>query len=118
MTIIDLKKDSQNNMTIIYLKCDYMTEGTSNLRNQKIQITSQTFSGLRLNPSSVRIVNGQKGVYIKYDRQVQFKKINSIYETENLVIAEIINGDNSYLRQYDEVIVEGKDLYDGRICRS
>lgn len=115
-TIIKITREADTDKAIIYLQCEYMNDAISNLRNQKVSINTYTYSGLRIPPAAVHIVDGVKGVYIIYNEQILFRKINTIYESDQVVIADIVSGDNSYLRQYDQVIVEGKDLYDGKLC--
>ena len=42
------------------------------------------------------------------------KKINILYSTEDYSIIEKVD-DSSYVRQYDSIITEGVDLYDGKV---
>ena len=115
-TIVKITREADTDKAILYLRCEYMNDAISNLRNQKISIDTYTYTGLRITPAAVHIVDGVKGVYIIYNQQILFRKINTIYESDQVVIADIVTGDSSYLRQYDQIIVEGKDLYDGKLC--
>ena len=53
-------------------------------------------------------------MYIKSGTQAQFVKIERIYSTEDYVIVRDTTDKSGYLSLYDNVIVEGKDLYDGK----
>ena len=41
------------------------------------------------------------------------KKINIVYSDSEYSICSVPDGESGYLKQYDEIIVEGTDLYDG-----
>ena len=40
--------------------------------------------------------------------------LNIAYSDEDMVLATCPDGESGYLRQYDEIIIEGTDLYDGK----
>ena len=47
--------------------------------------------------------------------QVKFVEVNVIYSDDDYMICEKQTDDEKVLRLYDEVIVKGKNLYDGKI---
>ena len=47
--------------------------------------------------------------------QVKFVEVNVIYSDDDYMICEKQTEDEKVLRLYDEVIVKGKNLYDGKI---
>ena len=81
------------------------------LRNENVTIKFYNYSGIKVDRSSLRLVNGDLGVYIKYGDVVKFRKINIIYETEDYIISGLTDSGDTYLSMYDEIIVTGKDLY-------
>ncbi len=50
-----------------------------------------------------------KGVYILKGEQVEFKKIDVIYEGSDYVLSKIHEDDPGYLSLYDDIITEGVD---------
>ena len=59
----------------------------------------------------------QAGVYIRYGNIVSFRKIDQIYsEPADYVISKETN-EKGYLHMYDDIIVGGRGLYDGKIIR-
>ena len=60
-----------------------------------------------------------KGVYVKHGKQLAFKEIDIIFSADDYVICNI-NADKSKLfsentiKEYDEIVVKGRDLYDGK----
>lgn len=95
-------------------------------RQQPVRIIKKTISGLSIPRAALRVVNGQNGVYVINGNTVKFKKIIILHSTEtNFICRELNSGDSdvkdgvidmrSYLARYEQVIVEGKDLYDGKV---
>ena len=64
---------------------------------------------------ALHIVDGERGVYVKYGNLQRFRKITILFEDENylLVPADGQVGTDNEVRLYDEVIVEGPNLQDG-----
>ena len=61
------------------------------------------------------MVNSKRGVYVLTGMQVKFVEVNVIYSDDDYMICEKQTEDEKVLRLYDEVIVKGKNLYDGKI---
>ena len=59
-------------------------------------------------------MDGEQGVYIKYGSTVAFRKVDKLFETDDYIISRPGTADGEYLALYDEIIVEGKDLYEGK----
>ena len=62
-------------------------------------------------------MNGDKGVYVKYGQEMQFKLVDIIYENEEYFVSENKETEpdrSKHVRVYDDVIVKGSDLYDGK----
>ena len=98
----------------IVLECNIMNRDVANLRIEDIEIITDSFTGIRINNKAIREVDGAKGVYVKRGNIIQFKKINIISSSEEYSIVEKVD-DSSYVRQYDTIITEGVDLYDGKV---
>ena len=82
---------------------------TCNASQKEMQIVLKTYKGLKVNSRSVRIKDGEKGVYVKLGSVIKFVKTDIIYNTKDYVIVDSDYGSGS-LKIYDDVIVEGKNL--------
>ena len=109
-----------------------MNEELANMRLEDVELVFKTIKGYKIPGSAVREVNGVKGVYILRASLVNFREINIVLTTEDYVItADPVPPDTSDMtpeqkeealaalpenevEQYDEIIVKGKDLYDGK----
>lgn len=66
------------------------------------------------------VINGEHyvlGVYVKYGNIAKFRRITKLYENGEYILVPVdgkVNTDNE-VRMYDEIIVEGTDLYDGKL---
>lgn len=89
------------------------------LRCQNIGIASEEYKGYRVPRAAMRLVDGELGVYVLSGTTVSFKKIEVIYEGDSYVISalrETLREDSDkYLNLNENIIVEGKELYDGKI---
>lgn len=78
-------------------------------------VVKKEYSGLKIPKSALRVVNSKRGVYVLTGMQVKFVEVNVIYSDDDYMICEKQTEDEKVLRLYDEVIVKGKNLYDGKI---
>ena len=62
-------------------------------------------------------MEGNRGVYVKYGNLQRFLKITILYEDENYILipADGQLGTDNEVRLYDEIIVQGKNLQDGKL---
>lgn len=115
--VVAVNRDKRGYSAVIF-ECNYMSGELSAIRRESVQIRLRKYEGLRI-PSSRVITNEDdvQGVYTLVGDMVVFKKIKILYAEPDYVICEEIPGDKSYLQLYDDIIVEGKGLYDGKTVR-
>ncbi|MBQ8994966.1 MAG: hypothetical protein IJ091_04045 [Oscillospiraceae bacterium] len=106
-----IKKDESMDEVVVVFSIERLNPAIALLRNEDVTIKFYNYSGIRVRRSSMRLVDGDLGVFIKYGDTVKFRKVNIIYETEDYIISGIEDVGDQYLTMYDEVIVTGKDLY-------
>lgn len=124
---IKLEKDSEYS-TIVF-GCNVMNEDMINLRKESPAAVFNTGTGLRVPMSALRVQTveeekedgsienvAQTGVYINMGQVVRFKKVDVIYESTDYVVTSL-KADTDYLQLYDEIILEGNDLYDNKPIR-
>ena len=106
--------DGQGDKSVIVLSGDTMTEEISVTRFDDVQIQFTKYSGLKVPKEAIRVENEIKGVYVVIGDAAVYRKLDIIYETAEFAVSRIHWEDGSYLKLYDSVIVEGKDLYDNK----
>lgn len=121
--VSEIVKDEDNDIAKFSLSCEYTGSEVLGLGQQAIEIELKTYTGLRVPTASLHIVDDAKGVYIKYGNLAKFRKIESIYQDSEYIL--VPNPDKmtseeaaaaiSEIRLYDEVIVQGKGLYNNKL---
>lgn len=125
-TVEKLTVRDDEEKSVLLLKSNSMNDSVVDLRQETPSIVFDTNKGIKVPKQAMRIQtvtetdeNGketqisQPGVYISMGQVVHFKKIDILYETDDYVISAI-NSDSEYLQLYDEIILEGDDLYDNK----
>ena len=108
------KGDKEDESVAVVLRCNIMNRNVANLRMGNIEIITDEYTGIRINNKAIREIDGEKGVFVQRGNIISFKKINILYSTEDYSVIEKVD-DSSYVRQYDTIITEGVDLYDGKV---
>lgn len=106
--------DPQTNDLIVIFKANYINDQILGMRNADIDIKLIAYSGLKVSRSAIRYnEQNEPGVFVKKGQQVWFKKIDIIYEEAGFILSKP-NYKENYLAIYDEIVIEGKDLYEGK----
>ncbi len=134
--VVSVNQFSTEEMAVVVLECNYMSPALAQIRNESVEIQLNTYEGLKISKKAlhddiVKVTekdsSGQsitkeqtvQGVYVMYGRQLEFKQVYIMYSDEEYVICSDDPGNNiltdSTLELYDEVVVEGDDLYDGKL---
>ncbi len=115
MKIESVNVTEGSDVLTVVLRSNVMNEEIAALRHEAVKIRVDSVSGIAVDRMALRTVDGEKGVYVKEGNLVNFKKVNIIYSDSNIVLSEPQPLDDSYLAVYDEMILEGTDLYDGKL---
>lgn len=110
VTSADYNADLEEGFVI--LTSDYMSEEISGIRDRSATVCLAEHEGLSVSKEAVRVQNGVKGVYVYTNSKVQFKQVDVVYESEDVVISRIHSAETEpgFLQEYDDVIVKGKNL--------
>lgn len=108
--------------TALVLECNQMNEMYAHMRAEDAQIVLSRKMGYKINNSAIRTKDNVKGVYVVRNNVVVFRKVNFLESQKSYSIAEIPSNkadSKGYknIKLYDEVIVEGKNLYEGKVIR-
>ncbi len=114
-TVKYINKQSVGSDAVVVFACDTMNFELAQVRNIDITIVYNQYDGLKVDNRAIRIVDGQKGVYVLLASQVRFVPVEVIWSGENFSIVKREASEKKVLRIYDEIIVKGKNLYDGKI---
>lgn len=132
MTIYDIS-EVKDSIATVTLRCKLMNEELVTLRKEKAEIVLNKHNGFKINRQAiVKNDEGLDGVYVLSGNLVEFSPVDIKYYGEDYVIADkyyvleknkkgdtVINYDktDSYraIKLYDNIIVKGRNLHDGKI---
>lgn len=128
--IIDIRDEGDPAESIIIASCNQFNYDLVQHRCKQVELIKGDYSGLKVPREAIRfkpfeqteidtelgmettVTKNYKGVYILKGEQVEFKKIDVIYEGSDYVLSAVRNDDSSYLALYDDIMVEGADSFE------
>ena len=128
--IIDIRDEGNPAESIIIASCNQFNYDLVQHRCKQVELIKGDYSGLKVPREAIRfkpfeqteidtelgmettVTKNYKGVYILKGEQVEFKKIDVIYEGSDYVLSAVRNDDSSYLALYDDIMVEGADSFE------
>lgn len=113
-TIKYINKQSVGETALVVLECKQMNSDFADLRHLDCTIVLEEYKGLKVSNTAIRMVENQRGVYVLSTGQAKFVPVDIIYSNDSYSICKMNYGEDRSLRLYDEVIVKGKNLYDGK----
>lgn len=119
-------KETNSSKALAIFRVNILPNQFDYKRYQKAEIVLNEKEGLTVPKKAFRVVNGVEGVYILVGDVVRFRKIERIGEKDDYYIVRYDSqpnyfedensADNTpYLSLYDNIIVSGKNLFDGKI---
>lgn len=117
VTVERINTSADGKQAVLIFKCKYINGELAAIRTQPVTAVLDSYDGLKISSSAIRVVDGQKGVYILLGSTVRFRKVDIVYASGGYSVCRLDNTDSDMLGLYDEVIVKGKNLYDGKIVK-
>lgn len=110
--------DSDSDSVLMIFKCDRMPSEFDFLRSQSVQVVVNSITGINVPKTATHRSNGSYYVYILKGSVVFERKIDIIYEgSDYYTVRDGVEGedDDVYLQSNDNLILNGNNLFDGRI---
>ena len=116
-TVEEVTLDKDNGLAKIVLQCQTISAEVLSFGQETAQIDLKTYEGIRIDKEALHIVDGQRGVYVKYGNLQRFLKITTLYENDSYILIPENGkiGTDNEVRLYDEIIVQGTNLQDGKL---
>ncbi|MBQ9461149.1 MAG: hypothetical protein IJU51_04440 [Clostridia bacterium] len=137
--LVSINQKTKSSDAVVILRGTYMNDEMASLRKGNFSIILRTYEGIYIPKSAVH--NGEftrtvedkdgnevketktlTGAYVKIGNEVAFREIIPVYSGEDYVICKLVPKPEEYFSKkvgvvqvYDEIIVEGANLYDGKI---
>ena len=116
-TIEEITEDKANGIAKIVLQCQTINAEILSFGQETARIDLKTYEGIRIDKEALHIVDGQRGVYVKYGNLQRFLRITTLYENDSYILIPENGkiGTENEVRLYDEIIVQGTNLQDGKL---
>ena len=135
--ILFVNNYTEGEQPVAVLQCNYMNDAISKLRRENVEIIVNEYEGLKLSKSALHddditytVTDDNdnetqktarvQGVYVEYGAELVFKQVAIVYAAEDYIICNeepdpgtLLNGTTVSL--YDKVVIEGGDLFNGKI---
>ncbi len=114
-------RNEPSGKSMIVFSCNLMNEDLASLRFENAQIVLDNYEGYRVDNRAIRVNEAnEKGVYVVSGGVMKFKKINIVYSADDYSIVtnpfkDDVAKRGEYINLYDEYIIEGMDLSDGKL---
>lgn len=120
--VVEKVSTTQNDKVAVAFSCNKMNETYANMRTVDIELVFKEYTGYKINSSSIRREKDEDGkevdvVYILRGDIMNARRIEIIYDAgDYVVVSKETEATESYrpIKRYDEVIVKGRNLSDGK----
>lgn len=110
-------KRLEDGRSIAVFKCDMFLSDFIDSRVAQARLLLEDYSGINIPNSALRISDedGSVGVYVQDGIIARFRKVRQILSREDYTLVADTSDEEGYLSLYDNIIVEGRDLHEGKI---
>ncbi len=117
VTVDSINYDETRENAVLVLRCGYMSTSISTLRTAQIEVNLKSYSGIRINSEAIHFEDNVEGVYVVVGSQIKFREVEIIYTGKGYVISKIDTANSKLVQPYDEIVLSGKELYDGKFIK-
>ncbi len=116
MDVMSVKTEGDS--LVVVLSCDLMNETYANMRMEKIQVVISSGTGYSVPVNAVRFDSENKsGIFVLRGKIISFIYAEILYSDDKIAIVDSADSTGGGIALYDEVVVKGKDLKDGKVIR-
>lgn len=113
------KSEEENKTAVLTVTSNRYVESVYSTSKAEVEFIKHSYSGFRIPSASIRIKDGKKGVFVIRSGKAKFIPVRVLYSGQDWVIISeyAAEGETQNVKLYDELIVSGKDIYDGKDVR-
>ena len=106
----------ENGKCVVVFSANHFIQDVTMMRSQSADVVLQTYQGLRVPKEAVRVrEDGAVGVFILETTDAKWKPVNILYDSGENYIVKLDKSSTGHLWPGDEILVDTKDLYDGKV---
>ncbi|MBQ2931527.1 MAG: hypothetical protein IJE62_01610 [Clostridia bacterium] len=111
---------AENGKLVLVINSNKYVDMIYSISKAKVQLIKNSYGGFKIPAKSLRMKDGTMGVYVIRSNKARFVPVELLYSGKEWVIVdEILQSAEhpSVLKLYDELIVNGKDIFEGKVMR-
>jgi len=138
-TVAAVNQADKDTEAVVILQSSSMNSSLALIRNATAQIQIEKYTGIRVSQKAIHfakvtktgkdsdgkatsVTREVKGVYVMHGSEIEFRQIFPLFSTANYAICQTDPPKedlmtDSTVKLFDEVVVEGTDLYDGKVVK-
>lgn len=106
----------ENGRCVVVFSCDDYICDVTMMRSQSADIVFRSYAGLRVPKEAVHVrEDGKVGVYILESASYKWKTVEILYDNGESYIVRLDKSSTRNLWPGDDIIVDDKDAYDGKV---
>lgn len=109
--------DEEDGRCLLVLSCDRYMQEVTLLRQQSADVVFTSFAGLRVPKDAIRVIDQVPGVYVVEGRAAAWKPVEILHDNGESYVVELDKSSTDHLWPGDEIIVGGRNLYEGKVVR-
>ena len=105
----------QGDDVYIVLQSNFVTGDLLSQRSCEIEVIIDSYDGLRIDKNALRKIDGKDGVFVKSNGILRYREVELLYIGKAYAVIKYDPIKNTCVQAYDEVVISGSDLYDGKV---
>ncbi|MDO4608027.1 MAG: HlyD family efflux transporter periplasmic adaptor subunit [Clostridia bacterium] len=115
VTVEKINTSKNDSVAVLVFSCQQMNSELATIRKGGMTIIKNTYEGLKIPTKALRFQDEKTGVFVRSGTTLKFVGVKVLYRTDEYIICEQQVSDDTVLRLYDDVVVKGRQLYDGKV---
>lgn len=110
----------ESGKVIVVVKSNKYVDMIYSMSRAKVEFVKHSYEGFRIPAKSLRMLEGQMGVYVIRSNKARFIPVELMYNGKDWVVVEeqMETAETpKVLKLYDELIIDGQDIYEGKVVR-
>ncbi len=107
--------DEDDKKAVLIVKSSGYVDNLYSISFAKIDVIRKVHEGMKVPSKSVRVKDGKKGVYIVSGDKIKFRDAQVYYMDDEWAI--ISQEEKNGIKLYDDVVVSGSNIYEGKVVR-
>lgn len=107
--------DEKNDKAVVVIKSSAYVDNLYSMSAAKVEVIRKTHEGIRIPAKAVRVNGDRKGVYIVSGDKIKFRDAKVYYIDEDWAV--VSREEENGIKLYDDVVVSGSNIYEGKVVR-